>query len=86
MSTPLKELRLGISETIDVALEAESRAFGRERQAIAREVLSGWARRKIHEHKVMARLLMASGLQPELDGFVTEDAGSGRSQPAGGRR
>ena len=86
MSAPLKDFRCAITESIDVALEAESNAFGRDKAAIAREILGAWAKRKFHEHKVMARLLMANGLQPELDGLNTEDDGVARKLTAGGRR
>lgn len=83
MSAPLKDFRCAITESIDVALEAESNAFGRDKAAIAREILGAWAKRKFHEHRVLARLLMANGLQPELDGLSTEGAGTSRQ---GGRR
>jgi hypothetical protein len=79
MSVPLKDFRLGITETIDIALDAQASAFGKDKAAIAREVLAEWARRKIHEHKVMARRLQANGLQPELFGDETEDDGSSRN-------
>lgn len=75
MSTPLKDFRCAITEAIDIALEA-----------VAREVLGQWAKRKIHEHRVMARLLMANGLQPELDGLTTADDGLPRQAPERARR
>lgn len=78
MSVPLKDFRLGITETIDIALDAQASAFGKDKAAIAREVLAEWARRKMHEHKVMARRLQANGLQPELFGDETEDDGGRR--------
>lgn len=86
MSTPLKDFRCAITEAIDIALEAEASAFGKDKAAVAREVLGAWAKRKIHEHRVMARLLLANGLQPELDGFTTADDGAGRSTAERGRR
>lgn len=86
MSAPLKDFRCAITEAIDVALESEASAFGRDKSSIAREILGAWAKRKFHEHKVMARLLMANGLQPELDGLNTEDDGVARRTAAGGRR
>lgn len=85
MSAPLKDFRLGISESIDIALDAQAAAFGKDKAAIAREVLSEWARRKMHEHKVMAKRLAANGLQPELFGDGTEDDGI-RAADGGGRR
>lgn len=95
MSVPLKDFRLGITETIDIALDAQALAFGKDKAAIARDVLAEWAKRKVHEHRVMARRFAANGVQPELfgdepesAGVSTEDAGVSRNQPAkqGGRR
>lgn len=80
MSVPLKDFRLGISETIDIMLDAQAVAFGKDKAAIAREVLTDWARKKLHEHKVMQRRLAANGMQPELFGDETEDDGVSRSQ------
>lgn len=79
MSVPLKDFRLGISETIDIMLDAQATAFGKDKAAIAREVLADWARKKVHEHKVMAKRLAANGMQPELFGDDTEDDGVSRS-------
>ena len=79
MSVPLKDFRLGISETIDIMLDAQATAFGKDKAAIAREVLAEWARKKIHEHKVMAKRLAANGMQPELFGSETEDDGVSRN-------
>lgn len=86
MSLPLKDFRCAITEAIDIALEAEAAAFGKDKAAVAREVLGAWAKRKIHEHRVMARLLMANGLQPELDGLTTADDGLGRQTQEKSRR
>lgn len=79
MSTPLKDFRLGITETIDIMLDAQARAFGKDKAAIAREVLSDWARKKAHEHKVIQRRMVANGIQPELFGDELEDDGVSRS-------
>lgn len=76
MSIPLKDFRLGITETIDIMLDAQATAFGKDKAAIARDVLADWARKKIHEHKVMTRRLAANGMQPELFGDDTEDDGT----------
>jgi hypothetical protein len=76
VAIPLKDFRLGISETIDIMLDAQASAFGKDKAAIAREVLAEWARKKIHEHKVMAKRLAANGMQPELFGDETEDDGA----------
>lgn len=87
MSLPLKDFRLGITEAIDIWLDAEAIAFGADKAAIAREILQEWAKRKAHAFKVAQRRLAANGLQPELPGFEPEDAGVSRSEPAkAGRR
>jgi hypothetical protein len=78
MSTPLKDFRLGISETIDIMLDAEAVAFGKDKAAIAREVLADWAKKKAHAYKVMQRRFTANGMQPELFGDEMEDDGVGR--------
>lgn len=79
MSVPLKDFRTSINELTDVMLEAEAAAFGKDKQAIGREVLHEWAKRKFHAHKVVARRLAANGIQPELFGDDTEDDGTQRS-------
>lgn len=84
MSLPLKDFRLGITESIDIWLDAV--ATGTDKAAVARGVLTEWAKRKAHEHRVAARRMTANGLQPELDGLDMEDAGVSRSQPERGRR
>ena len=83
MSIPLKDFRLGITESIDIWLDAEATAFGSDKAAVAREILQAWAKRKAHAYKVAQRRFAANGLQPELTGFDTEDDGAGRQ---GGRR
>ena len=80
MSLPLKDFRLGITESIDIWLDAEAAAFGSDKAAVAREVLAEWAKRKAHAFKVAQRRLVANGLQPELTGLDTEDDGSARSR------
>ncbi|MFO1394688.1 MAG: hypothetical protein U1F09_13065 [Steroidobacteraceae bacterium] len=75
MSLPLKDFRLGITEAIDIWLDAEAIAFGTDKAAIAREILAEWAKRKAHAYKVATRRMTANGLQPELPGFATEDDG-----------
>lgn len=94
MSLPLKDFRVGITETIDIMLDAEAIAFGTDKQAVAREVLKEWAKRKAHAFRVMMRRLEANGVQPELfggeletAGNATADTGTQRSAPErGGRR
>lgn len=79
MSVPLKDFRLGITESIDIMLDAQALAFGKDKAAVARDVLAEWAKRKAHEHKVIARRLAANGMQPELFGDETADDGASRS-------
>ena len=76
MSLPLKDFRLGITEAIDIWLDAESVAFGTDKAAVAREILQEWAKRKAHAYKVATRRMHANGLQPELTGLSTEDDGA----------
>lgn len=82
MSVPLKDFRLGITETIDIWLDAEAAARGVDRTVIAREVLARWAKERGHAHRVAQRRMEANGLQPELDGLELGDAGTSRSGPA----
>lgn len=79
MAVPLKDFRLGITETIDIMLDAEAIAFGTDKSAVAREVLKEWAKKKAHAYKVMQRRLAANGMQTELFGDETEDDGAARS-------
>jgi hypothetical protein len=83
VSLPLKDFRLGITESIDIWLDAVAAANRTDKAQVAREVLQEWANRKRHEHSGAGRRLRANGLQPELPGFEMEDDGA----PAGrGRR
>ena len=75
MSLPLKDFRLGITEAIDIWLDAEATAFGTDKAAVARQVLNEWAKRKAHAHKVAVRRMRANGVQPEFEWSETEDAG-----------
>lgn len=83
MSLPLKDFRLGITESIDIWLDAVAAANRCDKAQVAREVLQEWANRKRHEHTVAMRRMSANGLQVELPGLDTEDNGTSRS---GGRR
>lgn len=78
MAIPLKDFRLGITESIDIWLDAVAVANTADKAAIAREVLQEWADRKAHEHKVAFRRMRANGLQPELPGLEMEDDGIAR--------
>lgn len=75
MSLPLKDFRLGITESIDIWLDAVATATGADKASVAREVLTEWAKRKHREHTVAMRRLHANGLQPELDGLTPADDG-----------
>jgi plasmid stability protein len=79
MSVPLKDFRMGISESIYAALEARAAAQSRDMQTVAREVLQDWADAEAHAYRVYARRVIANGSQTELPGFEPEDAGRSRS-------
>lgn len=78
MAIPLKDFSLGLSDSIHAALEAESIAFDKTMQVVARQVLQEWADRKHRAYTVYARRVIANGNQTELPGFETEDAGIAR--------
>lgn len=78
MSLPLKDFRVGITEAVAAALEAEAVAFDSDMQVIARQILEEWARRKHRAYTVYARRVLANGAQTELPGFELEDAGTQR--------
>lgn len=78
MSLPLKDFRPGITESIHAALEAESIAFGKDMQTVAREILQNWADGRHRAYKIYARRVLANGLQVDLPGFEMEDAGPKR--------
>lgn len=80
MSLPLKDFRPGITESIHAALEAESIAFGKDMQTVAREILQDWADRKHHAYTVYARRVLANGMQTELPGLETGDDGVQRTR------
>ena len=86
MSLPLKDFRLGITEAIDVWLDIEQAASGRDKAAIARGILGEWAKNKAHAHRIAQKRLAANGLQPELDGLDLDDAGVDAGSSRGGRR
>jgi len=79
MSTPLKDFRVPIPESVHLWLEAEGEAFGVDMQSIARGILKEWARKKAHAYKVATKKLEANGLQRELLGLDMEDDGAPRS-------
>lgn len=75
MSLPLKDFRLGITESIDVWLDAEAVAFGKDKAAVARDVLTEWAKRKAHAFRVAHRRLVANGAQTDWLGEEPEEGG-----------
>lgn len=79
MSVPLKDFRLGITESIDIWLDAEASAFGKDKAAVAREILQEWAKKKAHAHKVATRRLTSNGAQPEIFGDDTDSDGDRRA-------
>lgn len=79
MAIPLKDFRLGITDSIAAALEAESVAFDKDMQVVAREILQDWATRKHRAYSVYAKRVLANGMQPEFPGFEAADDGRGRS-------
>jgi len=86
MSLPLKDFRLGITESIDIWLDAEASAFGKDKAAVAREILQEWAKKKAHAHKVATRRLSSNGAQPDLYGDEPESAGERREEAGAGRQ
>lgn len=62
MAAELKDYRGKITAETWCVVEAEHRATGRDHSEIVREVLHGWASRKIDAAKITARLLDSEGL------------------------
>lgn len=84
MSTPLRDCRTAITDSIHAALEARAAANGTDMQTVAREVLAEWAAREHRGFMVYAKRLATNGLQTELPGFGMEDDGAGLNRK--GRR
>ena len=78
MATPLKDFRCAITEQIDAALDAQAAAFGKDKAAVAREVLGEWARMKHREHMMYGKRLRANGAQVDFLGDDTEEDGARR--------
>lgn len=73
MSAELRDFRGKITLETELALEAMSRAFKRDKSDIAREVLHTWALRKIMEANVMTRLIRNEGISGESEGIAGSD-------------
>lgn len=84
MACELKDFRGKITLESDCALEAESRASGKERQEIVREILHDWAVRRIDGASVLHRLLLAEGLSGIAEG-VAGSRGELRGMPGNER-
>jgi hypothetical protein len=83
MSAELHDYRGRITAETHCALEALSRATGKDQQEIVRGILHDWAVQQIHAASVMHRLLQAEG----LSGITEGAAGNPReSQGTSGRR
>ncbi len=63
-----RDLRAKVSVETDAVLDTISRATGRDRSEIVREVLHAWAQRKIHESSLLQRRLVAEGIQGPPEG------------------
>lgn len=75
MSLPLIDFRGKVSVETHVALEALSRATGRDKSEIARDVLHAWASEQLHAASIMQRLAAAEGVSAACQGMMREDEG-----------
>ena len=63
MGLELKDFRGRITPETHCVLESESRATGREKQEIVRDILHDWALQRIKGASVLDRLLLVEGLE-----------------------
>lgn len=68
MALELRDLRAKVSIETDIALEAVSRATGKEKAEVARTVLHDWALQRLSEARVLTRLLKGEGLRRAHEG------------------
>lgn len=61
MSLPPKDYRTSLPEWVDVWLDIEARATGKDKSQIGREIIAAWAKGKVHAHKVAVKQLQANG-------------------------
>jgi hypothetical protein len=71
----LKDLRAKITAESDAVLEAVSRATGRDRAEIVRDVLHVWAQEKIDESMMVHKMLRAQGLPGIAEGIPRDSQG-----------
>lgn len=80
MAIPLKDFRLGITDSIYAALEAHAVAYDKDMQVVAREILQEWADRQHRAYTVYAKRVLSNGMQTELPGLEREDVGRSGSR------
>lgn len=68
MSIPLIDLRAKITPETDAVLEAVSRATGKDKSEIVRDVLHKWAVAEIHASNVLQKILKREGINGEAEG------------------
>lgn len=73
MAEPLVDFRGKITVETDCVLRALSRAEGRDKSEIAREVLHTWAATRLQAHRVLDGLLRSEGLPGVAQGRAGSD-------------
>lgn len=66
-------------EWVHIFLSARAEAFRVELGAIVKEQVLAYAKREAHAHRITARRLRSTGMQPELFGDDPEDIVETRS-------